>query len=86
VLEAAGSQVASLQHDQVALQVAQLGEDRLYVTRLGPDFDAWQDSGVTNEGQQAFELVAYEVGTWRVVARRSWHQPIVLEVGSGTAP
>jgi hypothetical protein len=85
VLDESGRQVARLLQDQMPLQFAQPGPKRLYVIRPGSDYNASQPYVVPRVGQAIFEMVAYEVGSWREVARRSWQSPIFVDVQpSGT--
>ena len=68
VLDAAGA-ATTLLRGQYPLQVVPVGPDRLYVVLPGAD---WRAPG------PPADLVAYDVGTWREVARRSWHAPLGL--------
>jgi hypothetical protein len=78
VLDASGRRAAALVQDQIPLHFVQVGADRLYVIRAGPDFDA-QPLALARDGQDAFDLIAYEVGSWRELAHRSWQNPIFLD-------
>jgi hypothetical protein len=78
VLDPGGKPVTRLVHDQWPLQIAQIGPNRLYAVLPGADFDASQPFVVSRAGQDVFTIVAYETGTWRELARRSWHLPIYL--------
>ncbi|MBI3967756.1 MAG: hypothetical protein HY329_19120 [Chloroflexi bacterium] len=63
VLDAmSGNEVATLVRDRLILQVAALGVDRTYVLSSGSDEN--------RRIRQAKELVAFEAGTWRELARR----------------
>jgi hypothetical protein len=78
VLDAAGA-ATSLVRDQYPLQVVPGGPDRLYVVLPGPDWSKLQNP-VLQPGptDRVVELVAYEIGTWREVARRPGHAPLRL--------
>jgi hypothetical protein len=75
VLDAAGT-ATSLVRDQYPLQVVPSGPDRLYVVLPGADWSKLPK--VTAAPVPPTDLIAYDVGTWRELARRSWHAPLGL--------
>jgi hypothetical protein len=66
------------------MQMVQSVANRLYVVRPGSDFDILHPLREPAAGTQMYELVAFEVGTWRELGHRSWNLPIV--VGPAAAP
>jgi hypothetical protein len=80
VLDSAWQDAARLLQGSSPMQVAQVSSTRLYVVQPGPDFNRmFEHSPILGEGApDAFDLVAYEVGNWREVARRAWHLPIMV--------
>jgi hypothetical protein len=78
VLDAAGA-ATTLIRGQYPLQVAPVGPDRLYVVLPGADWSKLQTLAARpGPTDHVAELVAYDVGTWHEVARRSWHAPLGL--------
>jgi hypothetical protein len=80
VLDAAtGREVATLLRDVLPMQVVPHGPDHLYVATPAPGYHSTQPYA---EGEVLKELVAFEVGTSREVARRPGH----LNLGIAAAP
>jgi hypothetical protein len=74
-----GRQLSSIMNGQVVLQVSPSQSNRLYAVFLpAADAGALQAPQVARTGFDAVDLVVYETGTWRELARRSWQSPISL--------
>jgi hypothetical protein len=71
VLDAAGGREAvTLLKDTLPLQIVQYGRDRLYVTIAT---SAYHGTQPYTPGEVLTELIAFQVGSWRELARRPGH-------------
>jgi hypothetical protein len=76
---ASGRQLSSISHGQVVFQVWPGPANRLYVVLLpAADATGLPTPQVVSTGFGAADLVVYEAGTWRELARRSWQSPVWL--------
>jgi hypothetical protein len=80
VLDAdSGRQVAELARDQLVQQLVLYGSDHVYIDT---PTDAYHGTQPYQAGEQLMQLIGYEVGSWREVARRSGHLNLRLAVPS----
>jgi hypothetical protein len=76
---ASGRQLSSISHGQVVFQVWPGPANRLYAFLLpAADATGLPTPRVVSTGFGAADLVVYEAGTWRELARRSWQSPMWL--------
>jgi hypothetical protein len=80
---ASGDEVASLLQDRVPIQLIAYGTDRLYAVVPGPEYPVgpWPLAIQPGDPKARVELIAYEVGTWRELARRPSPFPLLLVGG-----